>query len=1152
MGKNGDQVSTVKRIAIALIFLCTGALALADTPESLFRQAAQSEREGQITRAIEEFEQFLKEFPRHSQVLEARYRLARNLDRIGKLDEAIEQLERVVRKQTDRFKNRQEALYLLGKLLGTVANYDRATEIFEHLLTEGAGLYEEEVLHLCGGYYAIQGKYDEAGTKFNILARRRSSKYAEQAAYKLAMVWIKAGHMDLAVDAVSQLATHFPENEQARGLMLQIADSFRRQRKYDQSVAICEQLRTGFPKTREGQGAGYVLAMCYLDRGEIAKAAETFETISRLPENRKSGLAAEAMLQAADIHFTTLSDPEKAMDLYEEASKLARADTSERQRKILEQCYFRLGEHYFAKQKWAVALEYYSLLRGLGTEINILPRIMKCQGELNIDIDASVQSEKEIGFLKKKIAENPGTFAAAEGEVFLADRRLNEIRIGTPEVYDKLAQEYRRILDTYPADVLAQHHLESYTLVQLGRCHEGAFRTRAEAGVKSKDWEKAITAFEKAEDVDRDTPYTVEILEHVARVADAAGQVEKAFKTYKRLYEISEKKLEENKDDAAVADASTEYLRSMLSRADTGSSIDRAIGVARDIIRKKGAGSDAARHSMFYLGELQYLKKDFSAAAATYRDFVKQYGPAQDAGGNVAGGPWKPSAVDARAKQVFEGAVRIAHCWYMQGHTPNMLKAYRWLIANFPNSNRFVGEAQYWLAMELAKGEQGKTEANKRKLAETLWKKVVNPSFDFAAPGFPQKYYPWTRDKDIQEYAKSAMVRAGELYSKLGEHELAAGMFEQYVRKYPPRAALPGETSRQDELYSIARYALGREYAALNENDKLVDCFLPYTRGMRDDRFRLSALQILGYQASKHDLYYDGIRAYATILDEYGTNRKDKDGKVISVPAKERIRRDGGGWNGIRTEPPPDLDLGEIRYALGFIYWKMQDWKNCSKILWPFIRDPALEQNKVRAKALFMVGRAYFRMHDYDNGQDVMDRLVTYYPRFEAVDEAYVYAATGCEEMENWKKITDLHKRFVKLLPKSPRRQHMDLFLAVAQMGSGKRANGLRTLKRAIETDTYEDVKADAFYHLGVYETDVKARPDINQAFKYFEQSVGLYPRARSCLAGAKTCMKLKKWDRAKVLLDQAVRDFPTADPQLLREARRLVPTVLKELAKGG
>ncbi|NQT93917.1 MAG: tetratricopeptide repeat protein, partial [Lentisphaerae bacterium] len=85
----------MRALVTACLLVFAAGYALAETPESVFRQAAQHEREGDIARSIDAFKRFLKEFPKHSQTYEARFRLAKNQDRIGMIDEAIKNLERV-------------------------------------------------------------------------------------------------------------------------------------------------------------------------------------------------------------------------------------------------------------------------------------------------------------------------------------------------------------------------------------------------------------------------------------------------------------------------------------------------------------------------------------------------------------------------------------------------------------------------------------------------------------------------------------------------------------------------------------------------------------------------------------------------------------------------------------------------------------------------------------------------------------------------------------------------------------------------------------------------------------------------------------------------------------------------------------------------
>jgi tetratricopeptide (TPR) repeat protein len=1132
-------------LVVAAAAIGAAAPEAAQTPETVLRQAEDMARQSKPARAADLYRAFLKQYPDHSQVTDARWRLAKCLDEMGLVDEAALELVKVVQSKDRRYQHRPDAFYMLGKLYASAKDYEKATKVFEQALSEGGGLYEDEMLSLAGGYYALLGKHDEAAAKFNILRRRQDSRFAEPAAYKLALLWLKAENLELAVEAVEFLAARFPTNKEARGLMVEIADLFRRQRKFDQALAACEQVKARFPKSDEAQAAGYVQGLCYRDRKEYDKAIAAFDAVAQVPGNRRSGLAAEAILKSADIYFGDLVQHDKAMARYEETAKLARESASERRSLILEHCYLRLGEHYYAQKKWSVALEYYSLLRNLNPRVNILPRILKCQAELQIDLSASLRSEADLEYIQQLIRDKPGSFEAAEGEVFLVDRELSRALGRRGGALVALAEKYEAVVKKYPRDVLKQQGLESYIWSQVGVCYG--------QGMAKPELAQAIQAFERGLQVDPETPYKVFILENIARCADLAGDNQKAFQVYRQLYEMAAAEVEAGQADAATRESMSEYLRSVLTRAsaDEKGTIEGAIAVARGIMDKKGPFSDAARYAMFYIGELYYLKKDFSNAAGTYKQFIKAFGPPQDANGDVVDAPWKPRTVDDKVQQVFEAAVRIAHAWYMQGHTQNMLKAYDWVLRNFSYGNKYVAEAEYWMAMEWVKGRKGQEKENKLKMADLMWTKVVHPSYDFDSRDFRKGFHPWIQDPEMQKYVKAAILKAGQGFSEGGNHERAAAIFRTYLELYPDPtlSRRGGAEARPDPLYSIARYALGREYVALQDITKLIECYRLYVDQFREDRFRISGLMLLGYHAAQQGVTEAAVEAYATILDEYGQNERNEKGEVIALPHAQRVRHGSYRWNGIRMDPPPGLDLGEVRYALGYHFWRIEDWANCVKILSAFVEEPQLYQNKVRPKALYMVAQSYYHAYDYEKGLGVILKLLHDYPRFEAIDEAYVYAARGCVETRRWDALAKIYDRFLRDYQRSSHRPHMDLYAAVAFLGQGNRDEGAARLKSIARSETYEDVKADAYYYLGADLLERKF-PDYKGALENLERSIALYPRERSCLAAAKCYVELKRWDKAKELLDRTIRDFPSGNRRLVDEARRMLPDVLKAMAQ--
>jgi len=1142
----------MKRTLLTTLVLLGAPLCLAaGTPEDLFKEGQQLEKDGKVSQAAKVYESFLKQHADHTQAPEVTYRLAKCYDALGYPDETAKALKKVLEADKTRFKQRTEAQYMLAKLYGSLKKYPEAIETCEKMLAEGAGLYEDEVLNTSALYYALLGKYDEAASKYNILSRRDDPKLAKSAAHKLALLWVKAEKLDLAVNAIQDYARQYPGDEQIPELLLRAADLFVKHKKPERAAAICEVVKTNFKDSPEAVGAGYIMGMIYRERKDYKQAAQTLDQMGKAAarDNRLKSLAAEALAQAAEVYYYDLHDAESAVPRYEEAAGYARESDSERAVEILQQCYFRLGEHYFAQKKWAAAMDRYLMLRNLGTNVNILPRIVACQAQLGTGNPISpTASNADRQVLEQKMKDNPGTAIAAEAEIFLLDSRLNEaLKRKSPTA--QLAPEYEKLLSKYPKDVLSQEHLGAYICLQMGA-------TLAQLPVRD-DLLRALKGYEKALEMDPapDNPYLINALENIALLARQVDDKAKAHAAEQKLFRLKKAELDKSQGDKEAGRKTLEYMKTLFSHSDTAELAQESIEAAQKLIEEKGPLSELSREAKFYIGELHYLKKDFSSAARTFKEYIKIYGPPQGPDGELAHAPWKPAGNAEAAERVHEAAVRIAHAWFMQGHEQNMVKQYEWIVRNMPVNNRWLPEAQYWLAMELGRGEKGKLPENKRKMAETLWKNIVHPSTDFDDPRFSHNFHPWTRSNNVsvQSYVKSAILKSGQVWGELADHELAVGAFKSYLYLFPQREPRKDQPVERDEMGEIARYALGLEYLALKNHPKFIETCTPYTGGLRQDRFRVSALRMLGFHAAQAQAWDVAMDAYATLLDEYGPNKTDAAGNPIPVPQKDRLRersgRSGGRWDGIRMAVPKDLDLGEVRYSLGYLYWKQEVYTHCAQTLAPFETDPALRSNKHRDRALFMAGQSFYRLYDYRNGTRLLLTLVRDHPRFEAIEEAYVHAARGCVETKNWDDLALLCRNFVNEWGKSERRPRMDLFNALGQIGSGKAPQGSATLLSIAKSDTYEDVRADAYYHLG--RATVASNPeDTARAYDYLAKSVSLFAQDTSCLEAGRLAMKLRKWDDARQYLERVGRDFPKGNPDNVKEAKALLPEVMKQLVR--
>ncbi len=1169
-------------ILISAWLAAAPAVRAAATAEALLTEAQRAEQAGSMQQAAKLYEQFLQQHADHSQVVFARYGLAKCYDAMGLAEESDAEYQKVL-EGPPQFPNRRDAFYALGKSHGSNKRFDEGIEVFKQMLAEGAGLYEDEVLSLCSGYYAAAGKYDDAAGMLNRLKRRPGSPLAEQAAQKQAALFINAGKPQAAMDSLNDLiqlfpkcqdipnllgrvadlylaqkqyvqavqicnriVEHYPKDPAAPQLMLRLGDVYRAEGQFDKAVALCEQVKTVYPKTLEAMTATFLLGLCHRDRQDYAKAAEAFDQIGQVKEYRsdpgRKGLAAEALLQSAELRLNELEDAPGAMERYADAAVLARESDSDRKAALLERCYFRLADDAYRKQQWGAALDYYTMLKAAGSQLDVLARILECNSHLNkLDNESLGRqlSDLDVSNLQARAAASAGTAAGLELELFLLDRKfaaLPKSGLG-PSNAMAAAGQYEALLTNYPPAVLSEQRNDAYIHYQAGLCYAAG-----STNLDQPQARQALAAFDRAVQADpgESNPWRIPALESKAMLANRLGDTTSVARASLDLFAIAARQLDADGADPARQKKTIEYLKTLASRSD-GNLVDEAIALCRKTIERHGAFSDLAREARFNLAQLYYQKRDTSAAAAAFKEFIGLYGPKQNAQGDFAE-PWKPEPVDDKVEQVYAAALGIAHCWHAQGHTPNMLQAYQWMVRNVPYKNARLAEAQYWLTLDGVKGADRETPAGKIRLAEALWTNVVNSSLDFSAPKFKASYTPWIR---TSPYARPAMLKSARFYSEAGQPEKAVQVLEQYQELFIKPRRDPG-LGENDEA---ALYALGREYIRTREIAKMVALYQVYLNGLRESRLRVSALGLLAYHAGQQGLFPAASEAYAALLDEYGTNPLDGKGALVKVPAAERIRPGNTGWDGIRLPPPKDLDLGETRFALGFLYWKQRAWPACIQVLRPFDENSMLSGSRSRAKALSMLGQSHYQMANHTNCARVLTTLIAQYPQFEGLDDAYYYAARSYAELAAWPDLDRLYKRYLAAMGNAARRPRMDVLGARLAIAQGQVEKGRANLKSLAASDTSEEVRAEAYYQLG-RECLARKPPQPKEAAGLFDQSLETFPSEHVCLAAAQARMELKEWPRALELLERAARDFPSGDPQVVAEARGLIPQVLKQLAQ--
>jgi TolA-binding protein len=185
-------------------------------------------------------------------------------------------------------------------------------------------------------------------------------------------------------------------------------------------------------------------------------------------------------------------------------------------------------------------------------------------------------------------------------------------------------------------------------------------------------------------------------------------------------------------------------------------------------------------------------------------------------------------------------------------------------------------------------------------------------------------------------------------------------------------------------------------------------------------------------------------------------------------------------------------------------------------------------------------------MKDDKTGVAVLAALATDYPKFQAADEVHVDLAAGCVRIADWETLDRHYRSFMEAFKASPRRPYIDLYHALRLLAGGQTDEAVARLGSLAKADTYQDLKADAYYHLARHMLS-QAPAQQETVFDMLEKSVYHYPRAESLLAAGRAALALGKWSDARRYLDRCVREFPKSEETVLRDARVLLAKVAEE-----
>jgi TolA-binding protein len=212
---------------------------------------------GMFKPAAQDYETFLKQYPSHAAATSARYALALCHYRLNEYDKAVELIEQVL--SDDKFKERDEALAVVGHAQLQSGNFDKSLAAFDELL-----------------------------------AKYPSSKHAEVASLNRAQVLYLLKKYDLSVAASDAFLKAYPQSAERSAAMYFQALSQKAQNQNEAAAGTLDGLLKADPKGRYALDATLLLGQSLEAQGKLDEAADQYARM----------IAIAPAARAADGHYS--------------------------------------------------------------------------------------------------------------------------------------------------------------------------------------------------------------------------------------------------------------------------------------------------------------------------------------------------------------------------------------------------------------------------------------------------------------------------------------------------------------------------------------------------------------------------------------------------------------------------------------------------------------------------------------------------------------------------------------------------------------------------------------------------------------------------------------------------------------------------------
>lgn len=1007
---------------------------------ALFGLADALYRAGELSRALEELDFYVEQYPQSPQAYQAhmaRAEILTGLDQWSKARMAYQ----AAAKQADGPEALAKARYREGRGLVLHGDEQSALSVLLPLVEEEpSSVYGDSALWLLGELHQNRGEYRKAAEAYGALASgmgaddlREWSGFREAESLRLA-----ADHR-AAISAYRRWLVRYPLGQKAPEAKLGLSESLWALGELDSAAAVLEELTREAGEAPWGAQAWRKLGDVHYEMGKPGRALDAYrEFLQRYPQSPQVD---SLYFRTAQILEVDLKRPQAAIRTYGVFSSLYP------QSRFADDADFAVGRSYEASQEYEQALEAYLLFAQEHPLSPLYPQANKRAAYLKAyRVPDEGRALQEMVNIQDQMAS--GSLSAED-----VDLRLGEIYFQYLKDFPRAAVALERFIQKHPHSPLL-----SEALFQLGRCHrahaekleiEGNFAAAARA--QSAAVEACRRLLKDHPETDFADQCALQIIADL--LADNASQSDNRWQDQLDLYASFLNTYGESHWRPHA------YLQMGKAFRELAAQDQRYLAKADSvliIISNQYGHSSWADTAALWRIDIAQRREDEIASYQLCQDFLKDFPQSQllsqvlfiKAQIHVRGGEHRAAAKLFRSVAedfpyhvlTEEAGLRRAESLWAAGDPQGARMALEEFMERYPGSPLRI-RAMILLAQDLA-------ETGRIPEAQSLLSKLEGAE---SQPALEDKMW----------------LTLGDIYLKTGSIDKALGSYEVVLQNFQDSPLLGVALQKMADVYlgeedfskALSHYERALEQT-VNEDRR------PYLRSRKIVCLYRSGRTPEAIEAREEfeRTYPDELELLAELLMEQGRayeNQKEEEAAGKSYQTVLVLLQEG-------------RYVEEASYRLGLMALRAGEFSRALDRFRSLLEK--YPQSSWKDQVLFKMGSALYGLERYDQAAENYELVAARATETQLVADALFNAGICRGKMGDWDGAVAAYERLVAEFPEHEEGQKWTLRLGFAYLQAGRSSLALRTF---LQIDARGDAELGAevqfwlgecYFHMGEFE----------------------------------------------------------------------------------